>query len=380
MDWNDIRRPQEEASTYRCSYDDEGKHCPSGTKAGRHTKDSQWNNCRGGTRYWEICYPKVENYSLEDKDKLECCLGFQQEDACHPDYCRKDGKSLGKCSSFVGAYCSKPENLFDATGCIRLKTQDPEIYKYVMKENCKGDNFNKTECKEFCRDNPNECQTELLEYCKDKFHMKQHEDVCACYYPPQVYLDIAQQFQTEWQVPAEHLDQRPGCAYPQCKTAFIGPHDTRECGKYHISSCINNIDIDVGGKATIGSVILTNDQECGNVYTKPVTPVTDPKEEDPKEDDEGGEEKNDGGFLGTGLSTTLGWYIVSGGALFLLLAGLMYIVSRRGNRSDEVAKTQLQRADELTTAHMNSRRRRPYQADELATAHMNSRRRRPYQS
>ena len=363
MPWNDKRRPgYNRPDRYRCWYDDEGEHCPGGTIESGWDKDSKTGKCWGGNMYWSHCFPPIDSYSQEDKDKLSCCLGRKMENECHPDYCRKDGKSLGLCNSFLVAHCSDPENLFDATGCIQLKTKDPEIYKYVMKENCKGDNFKKTECKEFCRDNPNECQTELLEYCKDKATKPEYEDICACYYPPRVYMDIADEFEREWQVPAQYLDHRPKCAYPQCKTAVIGPPDSAPCAPQHISSCINNIDIDVGGKASIGSVILTNDQDCGNVYTKPVTrPATTTSAADTKKE-ESSDEGNNGGFLGTGISFNLWMAIIGGGigALILMIAVAWLLFGGQKSRSEKLAK-----ALDRTNGVSRKRRQgiqRPYQA------------------
>ena len=341
MPWNDKRRPgYAEPERYRCD-DDPGQWCPEGTRIYSKyeaREEHVWDECWAQGNYYDKCYPKIENYSLEDKDRLECCLGRKMENECHPDYCRKDGKSLGLCNSFLVAHCSDPENLFDATGCIQLKTKDPEIYKYVMKENCKGDNFKKTECKEFCRDNPNECQTELLEYCKDKHTQPEYESICACYYPPRVYMDIADQFEREWQVPAQYLDHRPKCAYPQCKTAFIGPSpDGAPCAPQHISSCINNIDIDVGGKAKIGSVILTNDQKCGNVYTKPVTEPATTTEAGGNEGGSGsdsGNGANNGGFLGTGISFILWIAIVGGSIAALILIVAVYLFKKKSSKPD----------------------------------------------
>lgn len=350
MSWHDPKRNWQWAGDWRCPIQGTGTHCGWGYEAydkSEAREDFSFLRCgrTPGSGFTDKCYPALDTYPVEPKDKLDCCLGAKQENECHPDYCRKDGKSLGQCQSFLVAHCQNPENLFDATGCVQLKTKDPEIYKYVMKDNCKGDKLKNTQCKEFCRDNPSECQTELLEYCKDKHTNREYEDICACYYQPRVYLDIADEFEREWQVPSQYLDHRPKCSYPQCKTAFIGPpDDNRPCVAQHISSCISNIDIDVNGKAKIGSVILTNDQKCGQVYTKPFTRPATTTEAGSKKDESGsdsGNKSNNGGFLGTGMSTTLGWATIGGGGavvVFLFFGLMIYFANKRKSTAEKVGE------------------------------------------
>lgn len=212
------------------------------------------------------CYKNVS--SLTNDDMAKCC-SFGDQYSCPPDIC----PNAPKCVSILSDYCSKNNNNTDntkdniqTTVCRVLKKGSVDTYNQILNDYCVGEKLNSHACKDYCKENLGSCSDNLKKFCKDKVGNATYNDICACFYDPQIYLDISTKLAKDWNFPEELGDPKPQCIYNKCKQADIVPDPTL-CGAISIASCIQNIDIDATG-AIIGNVNVIETAECKSTFKR----------------------------------------------------------------------------------------------------------------
>lgn len=160
---------------------------------------------------------------------------------------------------------------------------------------CRGTNLTSARCQSFCRSNPGQCDTALIQFCGDSNNFTQA--VCGCALPDSQY-------------PIKQLNQETGLSIP---TAC----DARCQG-------VQAIPLTNTGQCTVGTICVQNDIDITTVNTSVGAGITLQQNCGPTGPIGGG---------GTGIDSTLLFFILAGGLLLLIvvlvIAVLLSGTSRR---------------------------------------------------
>ena len=158
---------------------------------------------------------------------------------------------------------------------------------------CAGIGLRSDLCQSFCADERSSklriCETPLLEHCKEQTAAFGHESVCACWLPPQVYVDMQTATTNEGlkSLPAKQAEEIQRvltagttpvhCWYGPCTVSRVRP--TTVCGDKTILTCIqemsNNILESKGNQALTQSCNF-NVNDNGTVTSNGQPPVVPP--------------------------------------------------------------------------------------------------------
>lgn len=222
------------------------------------------------------CVKVDDAYSNEGL--LKCCFGETDWDDCPPYHCRgseQNELTTNNCRTKIIDFCTQGDNL--QTEEIRCKGTTSDFYalakddwKNAMGLYCDGDNLKKDACITWCDADINKCKAKLDNYCSDKMGSEEHENICACFYPPEVYENyknsIREKVELDSGVTASItidslLTGGPYCYYDKCGNADL--IDFREkCKDITLSQCIQNVKIGEGGSINDSNVEVTNEQNC----------------------------------------------------------------------------------------------------------------------
>ena len=273
--WDDDRREHLYASEGRCAHDsfahghgEVGEKCPSGYKASSPDDakegDGKWG-CGilglGREKSWhDKCYKSPESYDKSESTLIDCCTGRKEEKECHPDFCGRSNSMSRACQEKVSEYCSQEKNLMGDSRCDALEGLDPTRYKTTMERSCRGNNLMNNQCIKWCNDNPGQCNRAALNFCRDKIGHDSYEPVCACYYPNEVYVNIARKVAEDYKVKDETISAEPKCIFHACQSARL--KRPTQCPTTTIATCYQDLKLDFRNVGSIKNVTVKQNEEC----------------------------------------------------------------------------------------------------------------------
>lgn len=191
------------------------------------------------------------NFDQNLEAAFKCCSGRVSKDAgktsraaeeCGDLYVEKDKEcETSECYVLQGEYCldpDHPERLLD------------------------GD------CQTYCNKNLSDCNKPLRDLCADKVGDLTYRNICACYYPSEVYSNMAEEIAAEYNLAGDILDAQPQCIYHDCQTAAIqAPPSNKPCPDINIASCTQSVTVNSNGEVDLDEMKV--DQKCENyMYPK----------------------------------------------------------------------------------------------------------------
>lgn len=182
---------------------------------------------------------------------------------------------------------ASPENITTNVGCGYLcrgegLDVDPEYCTSKRQEFCTSDiaNMETNYCFNFCKDNPDLCESYLDQYCKDKQDRldefvgtqgKKYSDYCGCMLGTQFYEDyknsVFDQFkQGGYTIEGiANIRSEPECIYPKCKSGSILTSDQRanikNCGTSCVQVMLNNFE----DSTVTGDFLASQSARCINI-------------------------------------------------------------------------------------------------------------------
>ena len=191
------------------------------------------------------------------------------------------------------------------------------------------------------------CKEELESFCKEKPAYdkdnkeapinSEYLELCGCNYPDEYYNsirdDITKDFPNVTGAELGHM----GCFAPTCvigASDFVKPVMKNNCPTNNFLSCINTINLDVGGDIK-GEVVINQSNEC-NIFQEDGVgdniPPIDPGTKDDKKNGEDGED--DESFLSSlgiednDTNNTIMWLLIIGVPICcLILLGLFMVIA-----------------------------------------------------
>jgi hypothetical protein len=255
---------------------DDLKGCPSGYRSVDYIRssirDGEDSYCSWGTQF--------------DDGKLHKCSKDENNDIWNPMYqlLLTDGQ-LDKDKDNFNSHLKKAFNCCnnnvltesDKQACGDLYTKNEEggedcsndRCKVVMKQFCVDngdkDRMKDSKCINYCKNNPEVCESRLKEFCADKVDKKEFEKTCACYYPSEVYENMWEAFSNEWNIPEQLVDTTKECFFPLCTNADIKRNVT--CKDVNITNCLQTVNIDAEG-SVIGELKLKQSTACASKFRR----------------------------------------------------------------------------------------------------------------
>lgn len=259
------------------------------------TKNGSWVNddikrCVGPNTAWQVPYTwdklhrakcvKVDAVYSEE-GLLNCCFGDNgvQYNNCPPYHCKgtEQGQlTTDNCGAKIKDFCTKEDNLQTETtrckGTSSIFNQLlPEEWENSMDVYCDGDNLKKDVCISWCDADISKCKVKLDNYCSDKMGSEEDVNICACFYPPEVYENYKNVIREKVELDTGSVTAGvtidslfrggPYCFYDKCGTADL--RDIREtCPDIILSQCIQNVKIGAGGNVTGTDIEVNNQQDC----------------------------------------------------------------------------------------------------------------------
>lgn len=211
---------------------------------------NRYRNCRKQSiaenrPYWEpllTSYGKSVNDKKLIKDAYECCNNLVTSDKygyCGSLYRGGDKEPHNDCNVILYKYCTDPANVNE------LINPNKVCYNYAV---------------------ANPRQFDFRTICKDKLGNSAWDNICACYYPQEIYDNINKKISEKWNVPTEHLYSNPECIYPQCKNNPFR-NANAQCGDVSFVQCLQNLNI-VATDSNINQITVKQDAACQNSYSK----------------------------------------------------------------------------------------------------------------
>ena len=220
-----------------------------------------------------VCKRNYTNYRPVAAGTLDsqCCRHSQGDAILISNDC-PPGVFLGSnsCRTVIDNACLKDITSVIKSGCEALAT-DPSInvrnqYNTLMQERCTKttiDNLNEGTCLEWCNKNRDICNNAVISnFCKDKIGQEKYDNLCACFYPEQVYQDIRNKLATEFSIPADLLSGGRQCYLPICSDAAIQYNQGATCKDLNLVKCVNEVQIANNG--TVGNITIAQDSKCQN--------------------------------------------------------------------------------------------------------------------
>ena len=223
------------------------------------------------------CVKKDVVYS--EQGLLKCCFGETDWNNCPPYHCK--GTEQGQlttenCGALIKDFCTQGDNLQTETtrckGTSSIFNQLlPEEWENSMNVYCDGDNLKKDTCITWCDADISKCKVKLDNYCSDKMGSEEDVNICACFYPPEVYENYKNVIREKVELDTGSVTAGvtidslfrggPYCYYDKCGTADL--RDIREtCPDITLSQCIQNVNIGAGGNINDSEIEVNNQQDC----------------------------------------------------------------------------------------------------------------------
>lgn len=217
--------------------------------------------------------------AYSEEGLLKCCFGEANYNDCPPFHCKGTGQdelTTSNCVAKIKDFCTQGDNLqTEETRCkgttsIFYALADDE-WTNAMAVYCEGDNLKKDACITWCDADINRCKVKLDNYCSDKMGSEEHENICACFYPPEVYENYKNVIREKVELDTGSVTAGvtidslfrggPYCYYDKCGTADL--RDIREtCPDITLSQCIQNVNIGAGGNINDSEIEVNNQQDC----------------------------------------------------------------------------------------------------------------------
>src|SRR5579872_6747553 len=209
------------------------------------------------------CQKGISLYSQDQNELIACCTGEREAKFCHPDYC----KGNPNCNSIFARFCKEKDNILDIK-CQRLKTDDKPLYNdiansYCIVNNQNGEKFKSLICRDYCRENPTQCEGLLKSICKDKEPNSSWSSICGCNYRDPIYNTFREAIRKEWNAPPGVLESPPVCSFPECKLSEYKPDidPKHPCPEVSLTNCTQSVNIDATG-AVIGDIEIEMSAAC----------------------------------------------------------------------------------------------------------------------
>jgi len=309
-------------STDKANYCTYAKDRLCGKRVGDPLKKNPWNKVVGSTKNYiteGVCEdycgsPGQQGSAICQKHKKDYCT----DPTTWPDaaeYCSSYWKANPNDLEMTKVCGSKlldpssPENITTGKGCGYLcRGGSLDVHDNMCKtkrlEFCTADPLQmETEyCYQFCKDNPDLCESFLNNYCKDKGDLlgqaipggkRKYSDYCGCMMGTQFYEDYVKNVFDQFDEAgyniqgASNIKTSPECIFPKCKGGSIltsaQRSNIKDCGASCIQVMLNKfIDSQVDG-----DFMAQQSAQCTNIQAKveePAAtepPVTEPPLEEP---------------------------------------------------------------------------------------------------
>jgi hypothetical protein len=208
------------------------------------------------------CRKKYDDISK--REKLLCCSGKKDNKECSPELC----PSNDYCNDIMKNYCSKNDNITNLPICKKLKKNNKKLYNEILNSYCteygNEKNILKDECKKYCKNNPIKCYDSLEILCNNKQNCDIYDDICGCFYNPNLYNQFNQELNKHFDVQDESSELNR-CSYPKCANAYIKPTDCYS----EIADCLNDETYYINGNIE-GEINLK--ENCESIITKKENP------------------------------------------------------------------------------------------------------------
>ena len=276
-----------------------------------------------GEDYRSYCYLNPNKYPNDINSKFDCCTGAKNPSDCSPNYCPS---ATANCKPVIIEYCRMGNNIIDQK-CQRLKDIDLKSYDEIVYKNCiedtTGNNLNQSVCKEWCRDPKNtyRCENLLRTICPTKLpNDPKWKSICGCYYDGAIYEKFNEDVAAKWQVPPGTLQDKPICAFPQCKLADYQPLD-KTCPEISLTQCFQDVNVDARGAIISDLKIKQNVQGCSSKWKIKGGDVPPDNNDDDDDDDDDVPKK-----------TNYMWWIVGGVGtivVIIIIVAIIYFVRNK---------------------------------------------------
>jgi hypothetical protein len=111
-------------------------------------------------------------------DPNNCCLwGSDYGNTCAAKYAGR--WASGDCNQYYQTYCSSNWDNANSDICRNWFSRNTDSEKSIKKNLC-ATQWRDNECKDFCGNNPGECDGPVTNFCKDH----PNDPFCSCLYPP----------------------------------------------------------------------------------------------------------------------------------------------------------------------------------------------------
>ena len=136
----------------------------------------------GDKRYDQVRIKCSKDFSnMDESEKIACCSGAEDSRNCPPDLC----KNSDLCNSIMDNHCSKGNNITTLPECKNIKEYNSWLHNNILKNYCTDpnnlNNLTDDNCKEYCKNNLDECESNLKDFCNDKVSNHLYSDICGCY-------------------------------------------------------------------------------------------------------------------------------------------------------------------------------------------------------